>query len=126
MLTYKDVGHTITIDLPYNTKYEGYLAECRYRFDSFKGKYLVSMWIRKRMVDYRYKVDSVRVDTQYLSGTRDTIRENLCLVVDHACRIGFFDPYISRLDHILAQQHSENSYSYDVPQTMSQEGVYHV
>ena len=66
------------------------------------------------------------VDTQYLSGTRDTIRENLCLVVDHACRIGFFDPYISRLDHILAQQHSENSYSYDVPQTMSQEGVYHV
>lgn len=127
MLAYKDVGHTITIDLPDNTKYEGYLAECRYHYDSLKSKYLVSMWLRKRMVDYRYKVDSVRVDTQYLSGTRDTIRANLCRVVEQACRINFFDPYVAKLENILAQQSLDNSFAYeDVTQNTTQEGVTYV
>lgn len=109
MLTYKDIGHTITIDLPDNSKYEGYIAECRYRFDADRNKYKVSMWLRRHMLDYRYKVDSVRVDTQYLSGTRNTIRENLCRVVDQACRIGFFDPYISKLNQVIEHQSAQSS-----------------
>lgn len=106
MLRYENVGYTIDINLPSGTKYEGYTAECQYRFDKEKEKFVVTMWIKKAFKDFRHRIATQKVDCQYVSGTRETIRTNLCRICDQACKTGFFDPYIEKLEHVLRLEDS--------------------
>ena len=39
-------------------------------------------------------VHSQKIDTQYISGTRETIRSNICRIVEQACSTGYFDSFI--------------------------------
>ena len=70
-------GNTLTISL---TKwgYPNYIAECTYHFDKKAEKYSLSMWLNRTDVEDRMKLSSKKVDTQYISGTRETIIENIC------------------------------------------------
>ena len=94
MLKYENKGHVIEIKLPEECGYKGYSVECRYQYDKNKGKYLISMWLLRDTIDDRFKIDSQKIDTQYISGTRETIRSNICRIVEQAYLTGYFDSFI--------------------------------
>lgn len=91
-MKYKNNGYSIEINLP--KKYSGYSVECQYQFDKDKGKYLLSMWLKRNDIDNRFKIDSKKIDNQYISGTRETIGSNICRIVEQACLTGYFDSFI--------------------------------
>ena len=91
-MKYKNNGYSIEINLP--KKYSGYSVECQYQFDKEKEKYILSMWLKRNDIDNRFKIDSQKIDTQYISGTRKTIRANICRIVEQACSTGYFDSFI--------------------------------
>lgn len=100
-------GNTLTISL---TKwgYPNYIAECTYHFDKKAEKYSLSMWLNRTDVEDRMKLSSKKVDTQYISGTRETIIENICRIVHQAATVvndegeKYFDKYVKRYEYELA------------------------
>lgn len=101
MIRYKDKGYVIEIDLLKECGYKGYSVECRYLYDKLKEKYLLSMWIKRNDIEETFKIDSYKVDTQYISGTPETIKNNICKIVEQACLTGFFDYYIKNFEYEL-------------------------
>ena len=91
-MKYKNNGYSIEINLP--KKYSGYSVECQYQFDKEKEKYILSMWLKRNDISNRFRSDSQKIDTQYISGTRKTIRSNICRIVEQACSTGYFDSFI--------------------------------
>ena len=82
--------------------YENYIIECTYHFSKSKGKYSLSMWLNRSDMEDRMKLSSKKVDTQYISGTKDTIVENICRVVHQACLSGYFNHFIERYEYELS------------------------
>lgn len=106
MMKPKFKGRSIEINL---TKwgYKNYIAECAYHFDKREGKYSISIWLNRRDIEDRMRLSSKKVDTQYISGTRETIIENICHVVYHAATVTYengekyFDPFVERYEYEL-------------------------
>ncbi len=100
-------GQTIEISLS-KWGYDGYIVECTYYYNKQKGKYSLSLWLSRRDMEDRMKLSSKKADTQYLSGTRETIVENICRVVHQAATAAYengekyFDKYVSRYEYELA------------------------
>lgn len=94
-------GQTVTIYLS-KWGYQNYFVECTYYFDKPKDKYILSMWLNRNDMEDRMRVSSKKVDTQYLSGSKETIVENICRVVHHACLFGYFNHFIERYEYELA------------------------
>lgn len=88
--------------------YENYIAECAYHFDKREGKYSLSMWLNRRDIEDRMCLSSKKVDTQYISGTKETIVENICRVVHQAATVAaddgskYFDRFVERYEYELA------------------------
>lgn len=99
MLRYENKGQVIEIKLPEECGHEGYKVECRYKYDKTAGKYSLSMWLKHESIDDTFKIDSQEIDTQYISGNPDTIRFNICRIVEQASLSGFFEPYIQRYEY---------------------------
>lgn len=99
MLNVKYKGNTIEIDLPEECGHEGYSAECTYKYDKHKEKYILSMWLKHKDIDDKFKIDSQEIDTQYIPGTRETIVDNICKIVENASLSGFFEYYINRYEY---------------------------
>jgi len=99
MLRYKNKGYTIEINLPEECGYEGYSVECTYRCDKEEKKYLLSMWLKRKNIDDKFKIDLQEIDTQYISGTKENIKQNICRIVEQASLSGFFDHYIERYEY---------------------------
>ena len=97
-MRYENNGYSIEINLP--KKYSGYSVECQYQFDKEKEKYILSMWLKRNDIGNRFRIDSQKIDTQYISGTRETIRLNICRIVEQACTCNFFDQYIEELEYL--------------------------
>ncbi len=93
-------GYTIDIDLP-KDKYNGYSAECTYRFDKKNQKYALSMWLKRNDLDEKFKIESEKIDTQYISGTKETITENICRVVEQMVIGNRFDEYVKRFEYTV-------------------------
>ena len=91
-MKYKNNGYSIEINLP--KKYSGYSVECQYQFDKEKEKYILSMWLKRNDISNRFRIDSQKIDTQYISGTRKTIRSNICRIVEQSCLTGYVDSFI--------------------------------
>ena len=93
-------GQTIKFNL---TKwgYKNYITECAYHFDKQEGKYSLSMWLNRNDIEDRMQLSSKKVDTQYISGTKETIVENICRVVHQACISGYFDYFVERYEYEL-------------------------
>lgn len=98
-------GQSVEINLS-KWGYKGYVAECSYYFDKKKDKYSISMWLKNTDVGDRMKLSSKKVDTQYISGTRDTILENICRIVHHCATVAdkknnkkYFDPFVERYEY---------------------------
>lgn len=100
-------GQTVEINLS-NWGYKGYLVECAYYFDKKENKYSLSMWLRNTNIEDRMKLSSKKVDTQYISGTKETIVENICRIVYQAANVAeengkkYFDHYVERYEYELA------------------------
>ena len=99
MLRYENKGQIIEIKLPEECGYKGYSVECRYQFDKSKEKYLISMWLRKDEINDTFKIDSQEIDSQYISGDKTNIRQNICKIVEQASLSGFFDDYVKRYEY---------------------------
>ena len=57
------------------------------------------MWIKHSTMDQKYHVEYDGIDTQYISGTRETIRENICRIVKVMMEQSFFDYFIDRYEY---------------------------
>ncbi len=57
------------------------------------------MWLKRKDIDDKFKIDSQEIDTQYISGTKESIRQNICRIVEQASLSGFFDYYIERYEY---------------------------
>ncbi len=107
MMKPKFSGNMLVIDLS-KFGYENYIAECVYRFDKQKGQYALSIWLNRRDLDDRMRLSSKNIDTQYISGTRETIVENICRVVHQAASsandkgVRYLDRYVKRYEYELA------------------------
>lgn len=99
MLEPKYKGYTIEIKLPKKYGYEGYSVECTYKYIKSKDKYLLSMWLKRNDIDDKFRIDSEKIDTQYISGTKETIVDNICRIVEYASLSDYFDYYIKQFDY---------------------------
>lgn len=100
-------GQTVEIDLS-RWGYRDYFVECTYCFDKRKSKYLLSMWLNRSDIEDRMKLSSKKVDSQYISGARETIVENICRIVHYASTVStedgtkYFDRFVARYEYELA------------------------
>ena len=99
MLRPKFKGYTIEIELPEECGYTGYSIECTFRYLKSQEKYLVSMWLKRNDISDRFKIDSQEINTLPLSGTKETIVDNICRVIEQGSLSGFFDDYIKRFEY---------------------------
>lgn len=67
------------------------------------------MWLRNTDIEDRMRLSSKKVDTQYISGTKDTIIENICRIVYQAANVAdmktdkkYFDRFVERYEYELA------------------------
>ncbi len=99
-------GNTLTIELS-DFGYESYFVECAYHFSKRKGKYSLSMWLNRNDIEDRIRLSSKKVDTQYISGTKETIIENICRIVHQAATVAdengekYFDRFVERYEYEL-------------------------
>lgn len=99
MLKYKNEGYVMDVMLPEECGHVGYSVECRYKYDKPQEKYLLSMWLRRKDIEDTYKIDGQKIDTQYISSTRETIRQDICRIIEQASLSGFFDFYVERFEY---------------------------
>lgn len=87
--------------------YQNYMVECAYRFDKREGKYSLSMWLNRNDIEARMRLSSGKIDTQYISGTKETIVENICRIVHQAATaadengVRYFDRFVERYEYEL-------------------------
>lgn len=99
---YTDEGYSINLKLSQfddDSKYKGFSASCQYRYDKEANKYILRMWLVHNTIDGMFKLDHEGIDTQYISGSRDTIRENICRIVEQMMTNKLFDEYIDRYEY---------------------------
>ena len=99
---YTDEGYSITVSLSQfdnGDKYRGYAASCQYKYNKHKQKYSLCMWLKHSAMDQKYRVEYDGIDTQYISGTRETIRENICRIVKVMMEQSRFDYFIDRYEY---------------------------
>lgn len=102
MLRYVNEGSLITVPLPGKYRKDGYVVECRFIYNKENDNYLLSMWLRRSDIDDKFKIDGQKIDTQIINGTRETIKINICQIVDQLTRNGFFDYYVDRFEYTYA------------------------
>lgn len=93
----RNKGFMINIDL-YEYGYKDYSVDCCYIYDKREEKYSVSMWLRKKHIDSRFRIDSDKIDTQYVSSSKETIKDDIINIIDTAANSDFFDYYIERFE----------------------------
>ena len=79
-------------------KYKNYEVSCRYQYNKEAEKYSLSMWLKRKDIDSLSRIEYEEVDTQLISGTRETIRPNICRIVEQAMKAYYFDSFIDRFD----------------------------
>lgn len=99
MLRYENKGYTLEINLPAECGHEGYSVECQYIYDKDKEKYLLSMWLKRKDISAKFRIESQEIDTQYISGTKDNIKYNICNIVEQASLSGYFEHYINQFEY---------------------------
>lgn len=94
MIKCRDKRVTLTIDLPEECGYEGYVVDCSYSFDKDQKQYLVSMELFRNDIG-----DKQSIDSQYVNGDKTTIEHNIQHIVEYASMSGYFDKYIKKYEY---------------------------
>lgn len=92
-------GYTIRIQLPEECGYKGYSVKCTYKYNKKLNKYTLDMWLMQDDMDDEFQIRSQEIDKQPISGSRDTIEDNICKIVEYASLSGYFDEYIKRFEY---------------------------
>lgn len=95
----KRKGYTVEVDLN-EYGYKGYFVECTYRYDKIKEKYLLRMGIKPKHNNHRVKIEFQEIDTQYISGSKETIEDNILRIIEHAaCHDTLFEECINQYEY---------------------------
>lgn len=103
-MRYTNDGYGITLPLSQfsqDERYKGYAAKCQYKYHKKEGKYILHMWLKRLDIDSTFKIDHQDIDKQYISGDRDSIRPNICRIVEQAMLNNFFDKYIAEFEYMI-------------------------
>lgn len=100
MLRYKNKGYTIEINLPEGYGYNGYSIECTYKYDRTKNLYSLTMWLKHNSIGDKYKIESQEMETRYIMSTRESIKKDICLLIEKMCLGEFLDRYIERYEYM--------------------------
>lgn len=93
-------GYKLEINLS-KFGYKSYILECSYFYDKSKNMYCLSMYLNKKDIQDKLRISYKNINTQYISGTRETIVENVCEVVNQMCASDFFEDYIAKYEYDL-------------------------
>lgn len=91
-------GYVIEIDLK-EVGYKDYFVDCRYYYDKKKEKFSLSMWLGRRDINSRFKMELQEIDTQYITSGNDRIRDDILRIVQYAGETGFFDKYVDMFEY---------------------------
>lgn len=91
-------GFTVEVDLK-EFGYENYFIECTYKYFRKKEKYLLRMGLVPKDFNSRIKIEFHEIDTQLISGTRETIESNIERLIAQAATTGFFNRYIKQFEY---------------------------
>lgn len=91
-------GFTVEIDLK-EIGYEDYSVECTYRYIKKKEKYLLRMGLVPKDFNSRIKIEFNKIDTQLISGTRETIEDHIDRIIEYMATNGSFDKYIKQFEY---------------------------
>lgn len=94
-------GKVLEISLS-NFGYDYYCAECTYRYIKCREKYALSVRLYRYDIEDKMRISNKGIDTQYISGTRETIEENICRVIYEMCINKHFDDYVKKYEYDLA------------------------
>lgn len=95
----KRKGYTIEINLSEECGYNNYIIVCTYKYNKWINKYSLEMELKHKDIGDGFRIDRQEIDTQYISGTRETIEDNIERIVNQAYLSGFFDEYIKRYEY---------------------------
>ena len=101
-IRYENEGYGIVIPLSQfntDTKYKDYSVSCHYQYIKQTENYSLTMWLMHAAFDGKFGVQYEGIDTQEISGTRETIRENICRIVNQAMVHNYFDRFIERFEY---------------------------
>lgn len=106
MMNPKFKGNIITIKLS-QFGYQDYFVECPYYFDKKQDMYALSIYLCRDDLEDKMKLSCKHIDTQYISGTKDTIIENICRVVYQLATVvdkdgeKYLDYFVDRYEYEL-------------------------
>lgn len=92
------LGTTISINLP-KSQYNGYVVDCTYKYVKDMNKYSLTMWLRDTEIDDRLQICSQKVNTQYITSTRENIKKDICAIVEQAANSSYFDKAIETYEY---------------------------
>lgn len=92
-------GYTIRIQLPEECGYKGYSVKCTYKYNKKLNKYILDMWLMQDGIDDEFQIRSQEIDKQPISGTKDTIEDNICKIVEYASISGYFEEFIEKFEY---------------------------
>lgn len=103
-MKYTNDGYGMTLALSQfsaDDKYKGYAAKCQYKFNKKEGKYVIHMWLKRLDLGVLSNIDHLDIDKQLVRGDKDTIRPNICRIVEQAMIHHFFDKYIDEFEYMI-------------------------
>ena len=98
MLKRNFLGTTISFVLPEN-QYKGYVVDCAYRYDKYKDKYAIVMWLRRTDIDDKLQICSQETTVQYITSAKESIQNDIARLIEQAANSTFFDEYIERVEY---------------------------
>lgn len=99
MLKRNYLGVTISFELP--NKYNGYFADCTYKFNRHTNKYQIAMWLRRSDIDDKLPIKAQEISTQEIASDKDSIQNDIERIVEQAAATKFFDEYVNRYEYYL-------------------------
>lgn len=92
-------GYTVEFNLP--QRYSGYSVECTYKYNKKKEKYGLSMWLKRNDLGDKFKIESEKIDTQYISGNKELIVGYIGRIVEQMVLNNYFDDYVERFKYTV-------------------------
>ncbi|KAI4445079.1 hypothetical protein C823_007583 [Eubacterium plexicaudatum ASF492] len=103
-------GYTIEFDFPEKSTCNGYSVTCTYKYNKKIDKYALEMELKNKDIGDSFRIDRQEIDTQYISGNKDNIEDNVKRIVQQAMFSGFFDKYIKRYEYTVKCFEKGNEY----------------
>ncbi len=92
-------GYAIRFKLPEECGHSGYWVRCIYRYDKKKEKYALQMKLFREDIGDECNVDTQEIDARYVVGTRETIEDNIRVLIEYGALSNFFEKYIKKYEY---------------------------